>query len=275
MLNKEEIISFFKFHNSHAKKELGQNFLINYNNILDICDLIRTNENLNILEIGPGLGAITNEIINKSYNKYTVVEYDSKFVDYLSKAYNNKKIDIQKGNILKYKNYDYDLVFGNLPYYITSEIILHIALNFNKCRECIYMMQKEAFQRITAKVGTKDYNVLNIIIEYVYDYKLNMKISRSSYFPAPMVDSVVVTFTIKNDIDYDLLKGIYKISSQLFINRRKTIFNNLNNIVKNKEQTLIILNELNLDKNLRPENLNLNNYIEITKKLINLNFVKL
>ena len=125
MLNRDEIKSYFKLENSHAKKELGQNFLCNQKTIDEIVSLLKLKEDDVLLEIGPGLGALTNDLVGKTKN-YTVVEYDAKFVDYLSRAYEGQNIKIVKNNILKYREYDANKIVGNLPYYITSDILLYI-----------------------------------------------------------------------------------------------------------------------------------------------------
>ena len=168
MLTVNEIIDFFKLQNSHAKKELGQNFLINN----QVCDFIVSKLDIveadKVLEIGPGLGALTDIIVSKSSN-YTVVEYDQKFVDFLSREYEGK-INIIKNNILKFRDYSFNKVIGNLPYYITTDIIEFIATKFEKLDKAVFMIQKECFRRITAKSG-KDYNAINVLLSYLYDVK--------------------------------------------------------------------------------------------------------
>src|SRR5574344_1996101 len=167
MLTRDEIKDYFQLENSHDKKELGQNFLCNQKTIDEIVSLVDVQKDDVLLEIGPGLGALTNDLIGKTKN-YTVVEYDAKFVDYLTRAYGDKDIKIVKNNILKYKEFDANKVVGNLPYYITSDILLYLALNYHKLVRAVLMMQREAYKRITAKQGTKDYNALNIVLDYCF-----------------------------------------------------------------------------------------------------------
>ena len=107
MLNKEEIIDYFKLVNSHAKKELGQNFLINKNIVQDIVDKLEISPDDEVLKIGPGLGALTSTILTKNYKRFKVVEYDQKFVELLAKSYEDKKIEIAKNNILKERDYSF------------------------------------------------------------------------------------------------------------------------------------------------------------------------
>ena len=111
MLNRDEIKDFFKLQNSHAKKELGQNFLCNKKTIDQIIDLCELKKEDKLLEIGPGLGALTNDLIGKADN-FTVVEYDAKFVDYLSRCYSEKNVNIVKMNILKFNDFSFNKIVG-------------------------------------------------------------------------------------------------------------------------------------------------------------------
>ena len=274
MLTREEIKDYFQLENSHAKKELGQNFLVNKKTIEEIIQLIDLNEEDILLEIGPGLGALTNNLIGKTRN-YTVVEYDAKFVDYLTRAYGDKDINIIKNNILKYKDFSANKIIGNLPYYITSDIFLYVAINFKKLEKAVFMIQKEAYERITAKKGTKEYNALNIILDYVFSITKNMNVSKTSFFPMPQVDSVVLTLDKRKDIDKSLIKPLLVCTRAMFLNRRKTIYNNLNCLVKNKEITNMILEQLNLAPTTRAEELDKKDFVALTNELLKLEVIKL
>ncbi len=274
MLTREEIKDYFQLENSHAKKELGQNFLVNKKTIEEIIQLIDLNEEDILLEIGPGLGALTNNLIGKTRN-YTVVEYDAKFVDYLTRAYGDKDINIIKNNILKYKDFSANKIIGNLPYYITSDILLYVAINFKKLEKAVFMIQKEAYERITAKKGTKEYNALNIILDYVFSITKNMNVSKTSFFPMPQVDSVVLTLDKRKDIDKSLIKPLLVCTRAMFLNRRKTIYNNLNCLVKNKEITNMILEQLNLAPTTRAEELDKKDFVALTNELLKLEVIKL
>ncbi len=274
MLTREEIKDYFKLENSHAKKELGQNFLVNQKNIDEIINLVDIKSSDILLEIGPGLGALTNDLIGKTKN-YTVVEYDGKFVDFLDRAYGNNDIKIIKNNILKYKDYSASKVIGNLPYYITSDILLYIAVHFEKLDKAVCMMQKEAYERITAKKGTKEYNVLNIILEYTFKMTKNMNVSKTSFFPMPQVDSVVITLEKRSDTNHNFIKPLLTCTRAMFLNRRKTIYNNLNCLVKNKDKASKILEDLKLSPTMRAEELDLKDFINLTNELLKLEVIKL
>ena len=274
MLTKDEIKDYFQLENSHAKKELGQNFLVNKKIIEEIVELIDLKEEDVLLEIGPGLGSLTDDLIKKAKN-YTVVEYDAKFVDFLNRSYGeNKNIKIIKNNILKYKDFNANKVIGNLPYYITSDILLYVALNFSKLDKAVFMIQKEAYERITAKKGNKDYNALNIVLDYAFEIVKNMNVSRTSFFPMPQVDSVVISLKRKN-VEFSFIKPLLVCTRAMFLNRRKTIFNNLNSLVKNKDKTYLILDNLGIQYNARAESLNLEDFIHLTNELLKLEIIKL
>jgi len=274
MLTRDEIKAYFQLENSHAKKELGQNFLCNQKTVDEIVSLVDVKKDDVLLEIGPGLGALTNDLIGRTDN-YTVVEYDAKFVDYLNRAYSDKDIKIVKNNILKYKDFSANKIVGNLPYYITSDILQYLAINYHKLDRAVLMMQREAHKRITAKQGTKDYNALNIVLDYCFKITTNMIVVKTSFFPMPQVDSVVLTFIKKKGVDDSFIRPLLTCTRAMFLNRRKTIFNNLSSLVKDKEKSNQILNDLNFKPNLRAEELTLNDFIGLTNVLLKLEIIKL
>lgn len=273
MLSTTEIIEYFRLESSHAKKELGQNFLINKNIINKIVQEIDINKEDKILEIGPGLGALTEEIIDKC-NNYSVVEYDEKFVRFLNNAYKNRNVVIYKNNIVKHKICDADKVVGNLPYYMTTEIIEHVLLNYPNLNVMVFMIQDECFKRIITKEG-KDYNVINVLLEYLCEVTKCFDVKKEAFFPRPNVDSVVIKLTVKNEKNLSFAVNLKKITSILFHNRRKTIANNLNSLIKNKEVTMRVLEENNLSLMLRVESLKLADFVNITNTLLKLGIIKL
>lgn len=266
MLTKNEIIDYFKLVNSHAKKELGQNFLISEEVGRNIVNCLDIQENDAVLEIGPGLGALTGFILEKDYKAYKVVEYDAKFVEFLSKSFDNKNIEIIKNNILKEKELNFNKVCGNLPYYITSEIILKIALEDKTIEKGVFMVQKECYKRIIAKEG-KDYNALNVLLDYLFDIKQEVLVDRSKFFPIPNVDSLVFSLTKKQEKNIDFAGFLYKIAKICFQNRRKTIFNNLISFIKNKDQVNCILASSNLSSTMRAEELKTADFVRLAEKI--------
>lgn len=266
MLSKTEIIDYFKLVNSHAKKELGQNFLINENIANEIVDKLEISSNDEVLEIGPGLGALTSAILTKNYKRYKVVEYDQKFVEFLTKSYGDKNIEITKNNILKEKDYSFNKIIGNLPYYITSDIILKIALDYVNIEKGVFMVQKECLKRIVAKNG-KDYNSLNVLLDYLFEIKTEIQVGRNNFFPAPNVDSLVFSLIKKQEKGVSFAGFLYKIAKICFQNRRKTIFNNLSSTYKDKEKLLKILKKINLSEKTRAEELSVDDYVSLANQL--------
>lgn len=273
MLSRDEIIDFFKLENSHAKKELGQNFLINKNIAIEMCNFLELNKNDNLLEIGPGLGALTDILINRTLS-YTAIEYDAKFINYLSLAYKDTNLILKKQNILKNQDFEFNKIIGNLPYYITTDIIESIALKYKNLDIGIFMIQKEAYNRITAKQG-KDYNALNILLMYMFDINKLFDVSKDNYFPIPTVNSIVFKMVPKREKNRAFASILYKIARISFINRRKTLFNNLKVLTKDSELLTKMFKDLDMSLLIRPEEVSLNLYEKITLYLLNVGVIKL
>ena len=274
MLDTKEIIDFFTLEQSHAKKELGQNFLINKKVCEDIVNLLSPLNNEKVLEIGPGLGALTDILIKKNYD-LTCVEYDAKFVNYLNLAYGKyPNITIIKNNIIKEKEVGFDRVIGNLPYYMTTEIISFITTKDTILKECVFMVQKECYLRLTSLDG-KDFNGINVYLKYMFNINACFDVKKNNFFPVPSVDSIVFKMVRKEDSSLQFGLKLYKVANCLFINRRKTILNNLNMIVKNKENTAKIISECNLKENCRAEQLTINDFINLTNILIQDGYIRL
>ncbi len=274
MLNKDEIKDFFELEFSHAKKELGQNFLIDQKIITDIVNSLSINENDNILEIGPGLGALTGELLTKNIH-LTVVEYDQKFVNFLNNCYSkNTNLTVIKGNFLTYKDYSFTKLIGNLPYYITTEIIEHILKDFYNFKEGVFMVQSEALNRLLSLKG-KDYNALNLMINYGFDVKKLFLVSKNSFFPMPNVDSIVFKIVKKENSDHKFNLALLKVAKTLFKFRRKTIYNNLKTIINDESLIKTVINNVFLKENMRAEELSVNDFTNLTKELLKLNIISL
>ena len=272
MLKTNEIIEFFKLEKSHAKKELGQNFLINENVSNKIVEALEIHDKDKVLEIGPGLGALSYTIVDIAKN-YTLVEYDQKFVNFLSKSFEGKDVTIVKNNILKFKDFSFNKIIGNLPYYITSDIIEYIALNYKDIERGVFMIQKECLKRFTALSG-KDFNALNVLVAYLFDVKELFKVTKENFFPMPNVESIVFSIDKKEDADHDFAKKLYKVSKICFSNRRKTVLNNISSIILDKEVVKTIFSELNFKESIRAEELSVNDFVDFTKSIIEKELMK-
>ena len=239
-----------------AKKSLGQNFLIDKNIIKKIINIIDI-ENKNIIEIGSGKGALTNEIIKKKPKSLSIIEKDFNLSKELNLKYKNNKIvkiyniDVLKLNIEKLcrKN---SIIFGNLPYNISSQILVKI-LKFKKWppkfTDLILMFQKELGEKILGKFPSANYGRLSILTSYRLKILKKFLVSPNCFLPKPKVTSLVIHF--KPQLSTIILKDISnleKITNIIFSNKRKMINKNIKKVLSKKDISLIN----NLKLNLRP-----------------------
>ena len=234
------------------KKRYGQNFLIDQNILNKITNLINS-ENLNILEIGPGNGKLTDGIILKKPSLLTLIEIDSDLVKYLSQKYLfNKKVNLINADILNYEIKDYyQLIISNLPYNISSQILVKLSTMSKQPDTLILMFQKEFALRLL----DKKLNSINSLIKCFYTIKLNFNVSRNCYRPIPKVDSSVLTFN-------KLKKKIIEINEiNKFIIFKRNLFSHKRKSLKNLLKKYDLKNEFNL--NLRVEDLNLDELVKI------------
>ena len=252
------------------KKSLGQNFLSDKNVIKSIVEIGNIKNNNTILEIGPGTGNLTEFILKKKPKSFFVIEKDYNLVKILYEKFNNK-INIINKDVLNFElnaiSKEKIIVYGNLPYNISTEILTKWITDnkkFESCKKLILMFQKEVADRVIAKTNSKNYGRLSIISNWRMDVKKEFDINPNCFFPKPKVDSTLLSFEPKKK--YFNLKNpnnLEKITRVFFNQRRKMIKNPLKQIFKNP---YIILQKLKLDTNLRPQNLSPLNYFEITKE---------
>ena len=227
-----------------AKKSLGQNFLKDKNIIKKIISLVDINDK-NVIEIGPGKGSLTNEILKYKLKSLTLIEKDEDLVKQLKSKYNNNnKIIIFCEDILKF---DLErivkkdtVIFGNLPYNISSQILVKI-INFKnwppKFNNLIFMFQKELGEKILGKFKTKNYGRISILTNLRLSFKEKFFVSPNCFFPKPKVMSVVINFTPKSKIDFKInnIKTLERVTNIFFSNKRKMINKNIKKILKNNE----------------------------------------
>lgn len=252
------------------KKSLGQNFLSDKNVIKSIVKIGNIKNNNTILEIGPGTGNLTEFILKKKPKNFFVIEKDYNLVKFLYEKFDNK-INIINKDVLNFElnaiSKEKIIVYGNLPYNISTEILIKWITDnkkFESCKKLILMFQKEVADRIIAKTNSKNYGRLSIISNWRMDVKKEFDINPNCFFPKPKVDSTLLSFEPKKK--YFNLKNpnnLEKITKVFFNQRRKMIKNPLKQIFKNP---YIIVQKLKLDTNLRPQNLSPLNYFEITKE---------
>tara|TARA_B100001093_G_scaffold131388_1_gene123977 strand:+ start:1771 stop:2556 length:786 start_codon:yes stop_codon:yes gene_type:complete len=256
-----------------AKKSLGQNFLID-NKILETIVNITLIENKTILEIGPGSGNLTSFILKKKPKKIIVVEKDTVLANKLNNNFKNQLTVINK-DILKIDENSLSnenlIVFGNLPYNISTEILSKWIINLNDnfwFDSLILMFQKEVADRIIAKFNTSSYGRLSILSNWKLNIKKICDIKPESFSPKPKIDSSLLFFSPKkNFFKIKNPKTLEKITRIFFNHRRKMLRKPFNQLFNGNEH---ILNKLKIDLNLRPQNLDFEKYYQLTYEYENL-----
>lgn len=237
-MNINEVKQILTKYNVSVKKQFGQNFLMDNNIVNKICDISNITKEVNVIEIGPGLGFLTEEL-KKRANKVMCYEIDSEMVKVITNRFENDTNVIVKfqdflkakidNDIEKYLN-DYPvIVVANLPYYITTAILIKILEESKYIKQMTVMMQLEVADRICGKPSTKDYNSLSVLMQYYTDCKLAIKVGAGCFYPEPNVDSAVVLIKYKDEIKNQALSEEYfkKFNRVVFAQRRKTLANNL------------------------------------------------
>ena len=233
----KKTFEILKKHGFTFKKSLGQNFLIDSNILNRIVDGAGVDKTVGVIEIGPGIGSLT-EALAKKAKKVISFEIDGRLLPILAETladYNNVEIinnDILKvdvDNIIAEKMSDCDkiMVVANLPYYITTPILTHLIENTEKIDGYVVMMQREVANRLNAKVGTKDYNSLTILLNYYTDVEYLFTVPKKVFVPAPNVESAVVKIMTKEKEEFEVDQKFFKFVRSCFVQRRKTLLNNL------------------------------------------------
>lgn len=248
--------------NFEFKKSLGQNFLNNEKVLEQISSLVK-DSNKQILEIGPGAGALTKHLVKKG--KVIAIETDTRLKEYLDKIDNLEVIyaDIMKVNLDDILTKD-TIVVANLPYYITTPIITRL-MDYEKVSEMVLMVQKEVAERISAKPHTKDYGYFTILVQSRFDVSLEFVVGKENFIPVPKVDSAVIKLVRNEKIDISLREKFDKLIKDAFAMKRKTLRNNLKSYDLEKIEE--ILNKYNLNLQARAEEVSINVFIEISKCL--------
>ena len=252
-----------------AKKSLGQNFLTDKNIIKKIINLIEIKDR-NVIEIGPGEGALTEEILKKKPKSISIIEKDFDLFKKLKIKYSkNKIIKIYNADILKFDIQTLDkknsAIFGNLPYNISSQILVKI-LKFDrwppKFNDLILMFQKELGDKILGRFQSSHYGRLSILSNYRLSMIGKFLVSPNCFFPKPKVNSLVIHFQPKKDLfDIKRIESLEKVTNILFSNKRKMINKNIKKIFKNNE----IIKIPGLKLNLRPSEIKPEIFYKITE----------
>ena len=241
-----------------SRRRFGQNYLRDKSVIYQIVDKINPRKEDSFIEIGPGQGAITGGIKNNSKN-LTLIEVDKENVAYLKNSLGNE-VQIFEEDVLKIDLSfikDNDRIIGNLPYNIASQIILRFLELNKKISDMHFMVQKEMAEVLTSSPGNKSWNKFAVKVAFFYETEILMDISPEAFDIKPKVDSSLVRFKPINSQAFEI-KKLFQIIDLSFQSKRKTIFNNLKKHNINWEK-------LKFDKNLRAEQLSLEDFLEIYK----------
>ena len=249
-----------------AKKKFGQNFLIDQHLIKKIVNSISPNKSNSILEIGPGLGALTIPLSNE-LNHIKVVEIDIDMINFLKDKIPSSKITIYEEDILSLnpdRFSEFHFIIGNLPYYISTPILLKLAKIKNNDANLFFMLQKEVAQRVSAKPSTKLYGRLSTMLQYFFNVDLLFDIPSEAFNPKPKVMSSFVKFTRRNASDLKVLNdnNYEKIIKLAFQHKRKNLKNNFKEVLDDFDFLA-----LDIDSKMRAENLSVDNFVSIENYL--------
>lgn len=280
---KNKTIEILNRNGIFAKKKFGQNFLIDSNIVMKIVKTANITKETNVIEIGPGIGAMT-EILAKEAGKVLCFEIDEDMVNILNEEIKNDNVKIVNKDFLKV---DLDeemryfiepkniVVVSNLPYYITTPIIFKLLEYSKNIEKMVFMVQKEVSERLTAKPGSKEYGSLSVLIELNGTMEKEFNVSRNCFYPVPNVDSEIVSMEInKNDsaLKNDPIFG--KFIQNIFEMKRKTLANNICKKTNfSRDDLNKILQELGLSESVRAESLSLNQISKIYEALVKENII--
>ena len=270
-------------HGFTFKKSFGQNFLTDTNILQKIVDTAEVDDQVNVIEIGPGIGALT-EFLAERAAEVMAFEIDHRLVSILAdtlRDFDNVtvvnedilKVDLAQ-HIQNFKNPDLPIkVVANLPYYITTPILMHLIESGIPFSEFVVMMQKEVADRISAKPNTKAYGSLSIAVQYYMTAKVAFIVPRTVFVPAPNVDSAILKMVRRPEpaVAVEDEKFFFKVSKASFIHRRKTLWNNLTGYFGKtdeiKDKLTKALDQAGLSPSVRGEALSLEEFASLADAL--------
>jgi 16S rRNA (adenine1518-N6/adenine1519-N6)-dimethyltransferase len=265
------------------KKSLGQNFLIDTNILKRIVEHAGLSETSGAIEIGPGIGALTEQLAKNS-QKVVAFEIDQRLLPILKETlspYPNVTVihqDVLKSDVKavmdsEFSDIDDVMVVANLPYYVTTPIIMKLLEDHLPIRGIVCMLQKEVADRISAKPGTKDYGSLSIAVQYYTEAETVMIVPKTVFVPQPNVDSAVIRLTRRQTPRVEIKDEsfFFQVTRASFAQRRKTLFNNLQSGLPNgkekKQLILSVLEEVGIDPTRRGETLSIEEFASLSDAL--------
>ena len=267
-----------------ANKSLGQNFLISQNVVDKIVESSNITKEDLVIEIGPGLGTLTKELLEKA-GKVICIELDKKMIKILNDRFSMyKNFELIHGDVLKVRlnkiikdekeknGLKKAKIVANLPYYITTPIVMKLLEDRLDLETITVMVQKEVADRLIAIPGEKDTGAITYSVYYYATSEAILEVPNDSFIPEPEVTSKVIKLTIRKEPPVEVKsRGVmFKIIKSAFMQRRKTLLNALTNtkVFMSKEEGIEILKELDLDENIRAEKLTLEDFAQITNKIL-------
>lgn len=244
-------------------KDYGQNFLVEPQIAEKIVNCLELEKEDKVLEIGPGLGSLTHFLFKKC--QLDVCDIDYRMIDFL-KIFYKEDINFILNDVRKIDVSGYTKIIGNLPYNITTELVTFLLLN-SSAKKMVLMCQSEAFNRFYDLSG-ENYGPVSILLHLLGTSKKVLTVKPGSFYPAPKCNSLVFIFDSNPTVDKETAINVYKMSKTIFLNRRKTILNNLSNVA-GKEKAVSILKELNIEENRRPETISPADYLQIYLRIKN------
>ncbi len=267
-------------HGFTFSKALGQNFLINPQVCPTMADSLNADGETGVLEVGPGIGVLTKELCRVA-GKVVSVELDKRLLPVLDETLGEfDNLEIVNGDVMKldlralmeekFAGCKAIKVCANLPYYITSPVIMTLLESRLPIDEIVVMVQKEAGERLCAQVGTREAGAVTAAVNYYAEGEMLFEVGRESFMPSPKVDSVVIRLKIRREQKYSVKdeKKFFTTVKCAFAQRRKTALNSISNTMGISKVTLAeIFEELSLDKNIRSEKLTMEDLINISDRL--------
>lgn len=279
------IKALMKKHGFEFSKSLGQNFLINPSVCPKIAEQGNAKQGFGIIEIGTGIGVLTAELAKRA-EKVVAIEIDKRLIPILEDTlsdFDNVKIinadvmDIDLSKIIDENFKDLDVaVCANLPYYITSPVIMKLLESRLRIKSVTVMVQKEAGRRLCAEMGTRDMGAVTVAVNYFSEPKILFGVSRGSFMPSPNVDSCVVRFDIKEETPNGVEdeRFFFNVARGAFSQRRKTLANSVSSSMGIKKSIVSeAIGKSGLNSNIRPEQLSMEkliNFSNILKNISNL-----
>jgi 16S rRNA (adenine1518-N6/adenine1519-N6)-dimethyltransferase len=251
-----------------AKKSLGQHFLVDKNVARKIAESLQPGNFNTLIEVGPGKGALTEFLIKKDDSIFLAVELDIEAIDYLNKIHPEHANNFVHADFLKFPVNDLKApiaIIGNLPYYISSQILFKVLENRDVVNQVVCMIQKEVAERIATGPGSKKYGILSVFLQAYYQIEYLFTVNEKCFAPPPKVKSAVIRLVRNSRQELDCDPVIFfKVVKAAFNQRRKVIRNSLRNVFEN----------LPLDSDLltkRPEQLSVEQFQELVLQIVNIN----